>query len=181
MKDEYRSAASLIQQLLDTVAKNGNLLPNVGPKANGTIPAQARSVLLQMGAWLRVNGEVVYGTRPFAVYGEGPTKAPKNSTEKNKDIQTHTAQDIRFTSSADGHLTYAAMLGWPAGGTLTVHVLFRGNPYLPAPVCAAEMLGSPQPITFDQAADSLHLRLPVTPPATLPDTGAYVVPNVICA
>src|SRR5437899_1820890 len=54
--DEYRTAKSLIHQLIDTVSKNGNLLLNVGPKADGTIPEQARAVLLQIGDWLRVNG-----------------------------------------------------------------------------------------------------------------------------
>jgi alpha-L-fucosidase len=173
--DQYRTASSLIQELIDTVAKNGNLLLNVGPKSDGTIPDQARSVLLQIGAWLRINGEAIYGTRPFAVFGEGPTKAPKNSTEKNKDIQTYTAQDIRFTASSDHRLTYAEVLGWPAGGALTIHVLFHGDPYLPAPVCAAELLGSSQPIPFHQSADGLHLTLPATPPSNLPDDDAYVL------
>jgi alpha-L-fucosidase len=162
--DEYRSAKSLIHQLLDTVAKNGNLLLNVGPKSDGTIPDEARAVLVQMGDWLKPNGEAVFGSRPFTVFGEGPTKAPKNSTEKNSDIQTYTAEDIRFTTSRDGSIVYATALGWPASGTLLVHTLYRGNPYLPAPICSVDLLGSSTAVSFSQLPDALHLTLPATPP-----------------
>jgi alpha-L-fucosidase len=172
--DEYRTASSLIQQLVDTVSKNGNLLLNVGPKSDGTIPEQARRVLLQIGDWLHTNGEAIYGTRPFVLFGEGPTKAPKNSTEKNKDIQSYTPEDIRFTASPDHRHVYAITLGWPPSGSLTIHTLFRGNPYLPAPVCAIALLGYPEPILFEQADYGLRLTLPTAPPSGLPSTAAYV-------
>ena len=168
--DEYRTAKSLIYQLLDTVSKNGNLLLNVGPRSDGTIPDEARTVLLQIGDWLRVNGEAVYGSRPFTVFGEGPTKAPKNSTAKNSDIQTYTPEDIRFTTSRDGKVLYAAALGWPANGELTLHTLFRGNPYLAAPVCSVRLLGTPGEIAFEQRPDGLHVKLP----AATPNDIAYV-------
>jgi alpha-L-fucosidase len=163
--DEYRTATSLIHQLVDTVSKNGNLLLNIGPKSDGTIPDEARAVLLEMGAWLKVNGEAIYGSRPFAVFGEGPTKAPRNSTEKNSDIQSYTAADIRFTTSHDGSVLYATALGWPANSALTIHTLFRGNPYLAAPVCSVQLIGSPGEIRFTQQPNGLHLTLPATSPA----------------
>jgi alpha-L-fucosidase len=176
--DEYRTATSLIQQLLDAVAKNGNLLLNVGPKSDGTIPDEARTVLLQIGAWLKINGEAIYGSRPFTVFGEGPTIAPKDSTAKNRDIQTYTPDDIRYTTSnpasGDGRLLYASALGWPTSGSLTLHTLFAGNPYLPSPVCAVDLLGSPTPIAFRQSSDGLHLTLTKVPPSPLPPTSAYV-------
>ena len=163
--DEYRTAKSLIHQLLDTVSKNGNLLLNVGPKSDGTIPEQAQSVLLQMGDWLQIDGEAIFGSRPFAVFGEGPTKAPTNPTAKNSDIQEYTAQDIRFTTSRDGKILFAAALGWPPNGTLVMHTLFRANPYLPAAVCSVHLIGSPDAIRFSQQADGLHLALPSEKPS----------------
>ncbi len=172
--DEYRTASSLIQQLVDTVSKNGNLLLNVGPKSDGTIPEQARQVLLQIGDWLHTNGEAIYGTRPFALFGEGPTKAPKNSTEKNKDIQAFTPEDIRFTVSPDHRYVYAIALGWPPSGSLTIHTLFKGNPYLITPVCAVDLLGHPGLIPFEQADYGLHLSLPIASPTGLLSASAYV-------
>ena len=159
---------SLIHQLLDTVSKNGNLLLNVGPKSDGTIPDEARTVLLEMGDWLKLNGEAVFGTRPFTVFGEGPTKAPRNSTEKNSDIQTYASEDIRFTTR-DGNL-YATALGWPESGELQIHVLGSGLPYLGGNICSVALLGSDAPITFTQKPTGLFLKLP----AQKPNDIAYV-------
>lgn len=165
--DTYRDANSLIAELVDIVSKNGNLLLNIGPKADGTIPQQARTVLLQMGDWLRVNGEAIYGTRPWVVFGEGPTKVV-NGLEKNKDTQTFTAKDIRFTTRA-GNL-YAIALGWPQNNKLLIHMLGKDLPYLGAPVCSVQLLGSNTRLQWIQAKEGLSIVLP----ARKPDEGAFV-------
>jgi alpha-L-fucosidase len=158
--DEYRDAKSLIDELVDVVSKNGNLLLNVGPKSDGTIPDQARTVLLGMGEWLNTNGEAIYGSRPWFVYGEGPTKM--TSTGMNSDRQEFTAADIRFTTH-NGAL-YAIALGWPTGGRLRIHSLFKGNPYLRGSVCGVQLLGSAGKLTWHQQTDGLYIDLPQTPP-----------------
>jgi len=154
--DTYREAKSLIDELVDVVSKNGNLLLNVGPKSDGTIPEEARTILLQMGAWLETNGEAIYGSRPWLVYGEGPTKV--TSSALDTDRQEYTAEDIRYTTH-NGAL-YAIALGWPAGGDLRLHSLYRGNPYLSAAVCSVRLLGSSGDLRWSIEDDGLHIKLP---------------------
>jgi alpha-L-fucosidase len=154
--DEYRSAKSLIGELADVVSKNGNLLLNVGPKSDGTIPEEARAILLQMGAWLKINGEAIYGSRPWIVFGEGPTKVAVSA--KDNDKQEFTAADIRYTTH-NGAL-YAIALGWPDNGELRLRSLASGLPYLNGPVCSIELLGSSEKLTWHQDDEGLHIVLP---------------------
>ncbi|MDE3162493.1 MAG: alpha-L-fucosidase [Acidobacteriota bacterium] len=163
--DSYRSAASLIGELVDVVSKNGNLLLNVGPESDGTIPAQAQTILLEMGRWLNTNGEAIYGSRPWLLYGEGPTTVKSHALYT--DQQQFTPEDIRFTTH-NGAL-YAIALGWPAGGTLRVHTLWQGTPYLNGPVCSVQLLGSPDKLVAEQRTDGLYIQLP----AQAPDEPAY--------
>lgn len=158
--DEYRTAKSLIDELVDVVSKNGNLLLNVGPKSDGTIPAEAHTILLQMGRWLATNGEAIYGSRPWLMYGEGPTTV--TSSALNTDRQQFTPEDIRFTTHHG--VLYAIALGWPSGGELVVHTLYKGTPYLRGPVCRVELLGQKGSLGASQRDDGLHIRLPATQP-----------------
>lgn len=156
--DKYRTAASLVATLADVVSKNGNLLLNVGPKADGTIPAEAARVLDEIGGWLSVNGEAIYGTRPWVMFGEGPTRNAVGSLKEGGD-PTYTPADIRFTTR-DGRL-YALGLAHPADGAVRIGVLYAGNPYAP-PVKAVHLLGSTAPLAWRQEKDGLHVTLPAT-------------------
>jgi alpha-L-fucosidase len=164
--DEYRDAKSLIGELVDVVSKNGNLLLNVGPKADGTIPDEAQKILLEMGAWLKTNGEAIYGSRPWLVFGEGPTKV--SSSALNTDKQEFTPADIRFTTN-HGAL-YAIALGRPENGELLIHSLYRSNPYLGGAVCSVELIGSSEKLKWTQSDDGVHIELPTG----APDEAAFV-------
>lgn len=95
---EYKSVNEILQNLIDVVAKNGNLLLNVGPKANGEIAEKDQSILLQIGEWLKLTGEAIYGSRPWKIAGEGNTQVGDGSFQdqvKNK----YDSSDIRFTTN----------------------------------------------------------------------------------
>jgi alpha-L-fucosidase len=158
--DTFKSPEFIVQQLVDIVSKNGNLLLNVGPRSDGTIPEQVQQVLLEVGAWLKINGEAIYGTRPWKVYGEGPTQVTAGAVH-DTDMQPYTAQDFRFTRK--GNVVYAMELGWPSSPTTIIHSFATAPAAGAEKVEAVSLLGSGASISFEQQADGLHLQLPERP------------------
>jgi alpha-L-fucosidase len=156
--DTYKSPESVIHQLADVVSKNGNLLMNVGPRPGGTIPEDAAKTLLAVGAWLKVNGDAIYGTRPWRQFGEGPTKFEAGSFH-DTDSKPYTAEDYRFTTK-DGAL-YAIELGWPKDGEAMIHALGSGVGM--REVASVSLLGSSIPLSFQQKPDGLHIQVPAAP------------------
>ncbi|MBC8138700.1 MAG: alpha-L-fucosidase, partial [Fibrella sp.] len=106
---DYKTVDSLVDDLVDVVSKNGALLLNIGPKADGTIPEAEQQMLREIGTWLRVNGEAIYGTQPHTIFGEGPTEVVEGAFTDTK-RQEFTGQDIRFTTKGDA--LYAILLAW---------------------------------------------------------------------
>jgi alpha-L-fucosidase len=110
----YYSKKQILHAFLDRISKNGNMLLNISPKADGTIPQEQKDVLLAMGAWLKKYGEAVYSTRAWEKYGEGPTKMGAAYGVMTAPTQG-TAKDIRYTRSKDNATLYAILLGWEKG------------------------------------------------------------------
>ena len=163
--DTFKSPQFVVQQLIDIVSKNGNLLLNIGPKPDGTIPDEVQQVLRDVGSWLAVNGDAIYGTRPWRVYGEGPTQVAAGSFH-DTDTANYTAEDFRFTTK--GNALYAIEMGWSAGGEAVIHSL--GTTVGSQKVESVTLLGSDARIQARQEADGLHLQLP----AQAPGKYAYV-------
>ena len=151
--DTFKSSEFLIHQLIDIVSKNGNLLLNFGPKSDGTIPAEIRERLLEMGAWLKVNGEAIYATTPWKVYGEGPTKVIAGAFH-DTDTKPYTPEDFRFT--AKGDTVYATGMACPADGKAAIHSLASAQ----LTVTSVALLGSTEKVAWRQTADALEITLP---------------------
>lgn len=158
--DTFRTPQSLISDLIDVVSKNGNMLLNVGPKPDGTIPEGIVEVLNGMGGWLKVNGEAIYGTRPFRYFGEGPTKSGQQhigGQVEESAKKGFVPADIRFTTR--GNTVYAMGLARPADGDVLIKTLYAGTPYLSAPIKSVELLDGGR-ITWEQTPTGLRVKLP---------------------
>lgn len=157
-KDHFRTTTSLLHELADIVSKNGCLLLNVGPRADGTIPDEARAILLEMGAWLEVNGEAIYGTRPWVKYGEGPTKAKSGSFSDHSEAPM-TSEDIRFTAR-DGVL-YAIVMAWPEK-KFKITSLGTGNREVK--IASVSLLGCDEALKWKVKKQGLEVSLPKNKP-----------------
>ena len=159
---EFKPTDVLIHELVDVVSKNGNLLLNVPPDPDGTIPKPVVDRLLAIGQWLQVNGEAIYGTRPFTIFGEGPTRVKPGHMGADTRVK-FTSQDFRFTVKGD--VLYAICLGWPAHSTFTVKSLDAAHLArwsISGKVDRVELLGCQTPLTFAQDANGLTITLPET-------------------
>lgn len=136
--NDYKEPQEIICDLIDVVSKNGALLLNVGPKADGTIPQKDREILLKIGKWMKVNSEAIYDTRPWKVYGEGPTVVPEGSFT-DTDREAFTSRDIRFTTK--GNFIYAFVMKWPEDGKVFIHSLGKNSKYLKSTIRNVEILG----------------------------------------
>jgi alpha-L-fucosidase len=163
--DTFKSPGELVLEFVDIVSKNGNLLLNVGPKPDGTLPAEAEEVFRGIGRWMEVNGEAIYSTRPWRIYGEGPTTLASGSFgEKKLKEMTFTPQDIRFT--AKGDVIYAILMAWPEREA-RIKALGKNSKNAPGRISNVSLLGSDARLKWRQDADALVVEMPGEKPGDI--------------
>jgi alpha-L-fucosidase len=162
----YYSKIQILHAFLDRISKNGNMILNISPKADGTIPQEQKDVLLAMGAWLKKYGEAVYSTRAWEQYGEGPTRMG-NAYGVMTSPTAGTSKDIRFTRSKDNKILYAILMGWEKGQKEIIITSLTSNRINCKNLKSVELIngeaGKYLPLTFKQDAGGLKVNLPDVP------------------
>ena len=150
--DQYKSAGTVIHMLIDIVSKNGNLLLNVPQRPDGTYDDEVGAVLDGLSVWMGENGEAIYGTSPWQIYGEGSSGGSAEG-HFGEGSMAYGPEDIRFTVK-DGVL-YAMVLGMPEGEVVVRSLASGGHT-----VRSVSLLGAEVGLEFEQEADGLRVTLP---------------------
>lgn len=166
---DYKTAGDLIGDLVDVVSKNGALLLNIGPRADGTIPEIEQDMLREIGNWLKINGNAIYNTRTWEIFGEGPTEIPEGAFTDTK-RNPFTSADIRFTRN--GHTIFAILLAYPEDDKALITSI--GNS-ASIEIKNITVLGSDETISWSQDGVGLHLSLPSIKPCKYAFTYAIEV------
>jgi alpha-L-fucosidase len=144
---------------------------SVPVRGDGTIDSDETKIVSDIGAWLKVNGAAIYGTRPWKVFGEGPSTKGfvKGEFDGQRDAATKpfTAEDIRFTQSKDEKTLYAIVLAFPADGKVTIASLAANSAQWPDKIGSVRLLGVRGKLKFTRDENGLHVILPGKKPCDL--------------
>lgn len=145
-RDRYKTTGQVIRLLADIVSKNGNMLLNIVLRPDGSLPPESEKLLAELGPWMDMNGEAIYGTRPWKVYGEGPTVVGGGHFKEDYPFK---ADDIRFTTK--GNTLYAIALGVPTAD-LKIKSLAGVS------ISDCRLVGSKEKLQWTQDAEGLTIK-----------------------
>lgn len=154
----YADPRDIVHWLIDAVSKNGTFILNIPGKPDGTIDSKEIAFLDRFTAWMQANGEAIYATRPWKIYGEGPN-AVKAGSFQGHSIAKLGLQDIRFTRNKANTVIYAIVLGWPEE-PISIQALGHSAATNPGKIEHVQLLGTEQKLDWKQEANGLHVRLP---------------------
>lgn len=168
-----------IRVLADVVSKNGVMLLSAGPMADGTIPEEQVEAMKGIGAWMKLYGEAIYGTRPFHTFGHGPTELKRDEKDAwneygkiKKGIWDLMEDDVRYTTK--GKTVYALQLGWPGSKKELLLEGFR-DATLRMKVKSVSVLGSDEKIKWKKSSDGLKVYAPKEKPAEAESALVYKI------
>lgn len=153
----YKTPERLVNDLVDIVSKNGCLLLNVGPRADGTIPEEDQAILKAIGDWLKTNGEAIYETTYWKTFGEGPTSVSTGHVSESKD-KPFTSEDLRFTTR--DNILYVHGLKWPEDNQITIKTLAQGSDLYPEEINTIQLLGFDKELNWERNASGVTVSLP---------------------
>ncbi|HTV61126.1 MAG TPA: alpha-L-fucosidase [Verrucomicrobiae bacterium] len=165
LNHSYMKPAQVIRWMVDAVSKNGTFILNIPGKPDGTNDADEIGILETIGSWMQVNGQGIYATRPWNVYGEGAHEAKAGAFAGRSTSQLD-ARDIRFTRNKQGDVVYAIQLGWPTDA-VRIKSFGKSANLLDKPIQNVELLGSPEKLKWSLADDGLVIEVPQSKPSDI--------------
>jgi alpha-L-fucosidase len=161
---EYKTPKRIIDMLVDTVSRNGNLLLNFPLNNRGTLDDRELKILSEITDWMSVNSKAIHGTRPWKIFGEGPTLQTRDPKQKYNETNRKdlTAADIRFTTK--DRTLYAFFMGWPENGLVTIKLLGKSAGLAQARILRVGLLGSSSELKWNWTPESLTVKLPERKP-----------------
>ena len=158
----YKSAKTVIHTLIDVVSKNGNLMLNIPVRGDGSIDELERAIVVEIGVWMKLNSNSIYGTRPWKIFGEGPQQESAGALTaqgfNEGKGKPYTSEDIRFVQK--DKILFATVMAWPESGTAIIKSLGKSNPYHTETIRQIRLVSTGEKLKFKQNSDTLEVYFP---------------------